>query len=71
MHLEIDPLGCHVHGQLIQPSGPGPKGAAVPVDRLQRSRGGGDPDSDRLTFNGTVIETGSDSYRLAHTVAQL
>lgn len=25
---------------------------------------------DRLTFNGTVIETGTDSYRLAHTLAQ-
>lgn len=22
---------------------------------------------DRLTFNGTIIETGTDSYRLAHT----
>jgi DNA replication protein DnaC len=26
---------------------------------------------DRLTFNGTIIETGTDSYRLAHTLAQL
>ncbi len=25
---------------------------------------------DRLTFNGTIIETGTDSYRLAHTMAQ-
>lgn len=25
--------------------------------------------ADRLTFNGTVIETGTDSYRLAHTIA--
>ena len=25
---------------------------------------------DRLTFQGTIIETGTDSYRLAHTVAQ-
>lgn len=25
---------------------------------------------DRLTFNGTIIETGTDSYRLAHTLAQ-
>ncbi|MDQ0798748.1 hypothetical protein QF050_000387 [Arthrobacter sp. SLBN-112] len=25
---------------------------------------------DRLTFNGTIIETGTDSYRLAHTIAQ-
>jgi DNA replication protein DnaC len=25
---------------------------------------------DRLTFKGTIFETGSDSYRLAHTVAQ-
>jgi DNA replication protein DnaC len=25
---------------------------------------------DRLTFNGTIIETGTDSYRLAHTRAQ-
>lgn len=25
---------------------------------------------DRLTFNGTIIQTGSDSYRLAHTKAQ-
>ena len=25
---------------------------------------------DRLTFNGTIIETGTDSYRLAHTKAQ-
>jgi DNA replication protein DnaC len=24
---------------------------------------------DRLTFNGTIIETGTDSYRLAHTIA--
>jgi hypothetical protein len=24
----------------------------------------------RLTFNGTIIETGADSYRLAHTLAQ-
>jgi hypothetical protein len=24
---------------------------------------------DRLTFNGTIIETGTDSYRLAHTLA--
>jgi len=24
---------------------------------------------DRLTFNGTIIETGSDSYRLAHSKA--
>ncbi|CAI3799425.1 hypothetical protein NKCBBBOE_02323 [Pseudarthrobacter sp. MM222] len=23
---------------------------------------------DRLTFNGTIIETGTDSYRLAHTL---
>lgn len=22
---------------------------------------------DRLTFNGTIIETGTDSYRLAHS----
>jgi DNA replication protein DnaC len=26
---------------------------------------------DRLTFNGTIIETGSESYRLAHTQQQL
>jgi DNA replication protein DnaC len=25
---------------------------------------------DRLTFNGTIIETGTVSYRLAHTIAQ-
>ena len=25
---------------------------------------------DRLTFNGTIIETGTDSYRLTHTLAQ-
>lgn len=25
---------------------------------------------DRLTFNGTIVETGTDSYRLAHTIAQ-
>ena len=25
---------------------------------------------DRLTVNGTIIETGSDSYRLAHTLQQ-
>jgi len=25
---------------------------------------------DRLTFNGTIIETGTDSYRLAHTRQQ-
>ena len=25
---------------------------------------------DRLTFNGTIIETGTDSYRLAHTQKQ-
>jgi hypothetical protein len=25
---------------------------------------------DRLTFNGTIIETGTDSYRLAHTIAK-
>ncbi|MBP2217137.1 IS21-like element helper ATPase IstB [Arthrobacter sp. CAN_C5] len=25
---------------------------------------------DRLTFNGAIIETGTDSYRLAHTLAQ-
>lgn len=25
---------------------------------------------DRLTFNGSIIETGTDSYRLAHTIAQ-
>ena len=25
---------------------------------------------DRLTFGGNIIETGSDSYRLAHTKAQ-
>ncbi|MBB6406435.1 tRNA A58 N-methylase Trm61 [Arthrobacter sp. AZCC_0090] len=25
---------------------------------------------DRLTFNGTIIETGTGSYRLAHTLAQ-
>jgi hypothetical protein len=25
---------------------------------------------DRLTFNGTIIETGTDSYRLAHTISQ-
>jgi DNA replication protein DnaC len=25
---------------------------------------------DRLTFNGTIIETGTDSYRLAHTIAR-
>ncbi|MBB6174268.1 DNA replication protein DnaC [Nocardiopsis mwathae] len=25
---------------------------------------------DRLTFNGTIVETGSDSYRLAHTKAR-
>lgn len=26
--------------------------------------------SDRLTFNGTIIETGTDSYRLASTRAR-
>ena len=26
---------------------------------------------DRLTFNGTIIETGSRSYRLAHTQQQI
>ena len=26
---------------------------------------------DRVTFNGTIIETGTDSYRLAHTKQQL
>jgi len=26
---------------------------------------------DRLTFNGTIIETGTDSYRLAHTLGRL
>jgi len=25
---------------------------------------------DRLTFNGTIIETGTDSYRLAHARQQ-
>jgi len=25
---------------------------------------------DRLTFNGTIIETGTDSCRLAHTIAR-
>lgn len=25
---------------------------------------------DRLTFNGAIIETGTESYRLAHTKAQ-
>ncbi len=25
---------------------------------------------DRLTFNGAIIETGTDSYRLAHTRTQ-
>ncbi|MDP9989498.1 DNA replication protein DnaC [Arthrobacter oryzae] len=25
---------------------------------------------DRLTFNGAIIETGSDSYRLAHSIAR-
>jgi hypothetical protein len=25
---------------------------------------------DRRTFNGTIIETGTDSYRLAHTMAK-
>ncbi len=25
---------------------------------------------DRLTYNGTIIETGTQSYRLAHTIAQ-
>jgi hypothetical protein len=25
---------------------------------------------DRLTFGGNIIETGTDSYRLAHTRAQ-
>jgi DNA replication protein DnaC len=25
---------------------------------------------DRLTFNGTIIETGTDSYRLAHGIAR-
>ena len=25
---------------------------------------------DRLTFNGAIIETGTDSYRLAHPIAQ-
>lgn len=25
---------------------------------------------DRLTFNGTIIETGADFYRVAHTIAQ-
>jgi len=25
---------------------------------------------DRQTFNGTIIETGTDSYRLAHTQKQ-
>lgn len=25
---------------------------------------------DRLTFNGTILETGADSYRLAHTQRQ-
>jgi DNA replication protein DnaC len=25
---------------------------------------------DRLTFNGAIIETGTDSYRLAHTLQQ-
>lgn len=25
---------------------------------------------DRLTFNGTIIETGTDSGRIAHTIAQ-
>lgn len=25
---------------------------------------------DRLTFNGAIIETGTDSYRFAHTVAR-
>jgi hypothetical protein len=25
---------------------------------------------DRLTFTGAIIETGTDSYRLAHTRAQ-
>jgi len=24
---------------------------------------------DRLTFNGAIIETGTDSYRLPHTIA--
>jgi hypothetical protein len=25
---------------------------------------------DRLTFNGAIIETGTESYRLAHTMTQ-
>ncbi|MBD0748073.1 ATPase [Streptomyces sp. CBMA152] len=25
---------------------------------------------DRLTFNGAIIQTGTESYRLAHTKAQ-
>ncbi len=28
------------------------------------------PIVDRLTFNGTIIETGTDSYRLAHSREQ-
>ncbi len=27
-------------------------------------------DVDGRTFNGTIIETGTDSYRLAHTMAK-
>ena len=43
VYLEVEPFGCHVDGQLVQRVGPGPQGAAVLVDRLQRSGGGGDP----------------------------
>lgn len=43
VHPEVEPFGRHVDGQLVQRVRPGPQGAAVLVDRLQRSGGGGDP----------------------------
>jgi hypothetical protein len=42
----------------------------APLPLSRRVAKGSSRSVDRLTFNGAFIETGTDSYRLAYTIAQ-
>lgn len=50
-------------------TGPVPGGAGRSEART--GHGGNAATVDRLTFDGAIIQTGTESYRLAHTKAQV
>jgi hypothetical protein len=60
---DISPLWATAIGAVVTVS-------IAPLPLSRRVAKGSSRSVDRLTFNGAIIETGTDSYRLAHTIAK-